>query len=256
MIDAIPAPADLTEDAFFGGALLLRQPRSGHRIGTDGVLLAAACPGPAGDVADLGAGAGLVGLRAAQAVPSRRAHLFEKDPSVAALAAANAAANGLAARVRVVAADVLEKGFSGPESGFSEGFDAVLTNPPFGEAGRVRASPESYRAGAHVLHGGLDGWVRACLRLLKPGGDLVMIHRADRLADVLAALDRRFGAIALRFVHPHADRPAHRLLVRARKGSRAPLAVLPPLILHGAAGGFTPEAEAVHRGAADLPWIG
>jgi tRNA1(Val) A37 N6-methylase TrmN6 len=96
--------------------------------------------------------------------------------------------------------------------------------------------------------GGLDGWVLACHAMLKSGGLLTMIHRADALPDVLAALSRRFGALAVKPVHPRVDAPASRILVRGRKDSRAPLTILPGLVLHDAEGRFTPQADAIHRG--------
>jgi tRNA1(Val) A37 N6-methylase TrmN6 len=94
----------------------------------------------------------------------------------------------------------------------------------------------------------LAEWLRACAGLLKPKGRLVMIHRADRLAECIAGLGGGLGGLRLRFVHPQADRPATRLLLSATKGSRAPGAVEPPLILHEASGRFTAQAEALHRG--------
>jgi tRNA1(Val) A37 N6-methylase TrmN6 len=87
------------------------------------------------------------------------------------------------------------------------------------------------------------------LALLAPDGDFVLIHRADALAALLAAVEGKLGALTLLPVHPMADKPATRLILRGRKGSRAPLTLAPPLILH-AGGRFTPRAEALHRGAA------
>ena len=100
----------------------------------------------------------------------------------------------------------------------------------------------------------LAGWIRACLALLAPGGTFVMIHRPDALPAILAAADSRLGALALLPVHPRADAPAHRLLVSGRKGSKAPLRIVPGLVLHGADGRLTPEADALHRGERRLDW--
>src|ERR1700704_2242282 len=89
----------VTEDALLGGSLRLRQPRRGHRVGHDAVLLAAACPANAGEhLVDLGAGVGAAGLAVALRAPDTTVTLIEIDPDLAALAAENAALNGLAAR--------------------------------------------------------------------------------------------------------------------------------------------------------------
>lgn len=245
---------ETTEDAFFGGALRLLQPRRGHRIGTDAVLLAASCPPDARKIVDLGCGIGAVGLRAAQTRPDAQVRLVDRDAAVLDLAGRNILANGLAARCVAVSADAFAK--TAPDLGLpGDGrADVVLTNPPFDEAGTVRVSPVAGRAAAHVLEGDLDGWIVAGLRMLRPAGRIVVIHRADALERLLAAMKGRFGGVVLRAVHPRADAPAARLLLCATAGSRAPLKLLPPLVLHGPGGGFTPEADALHTGKASLGW--
>ena len=100
----------------------------------------------------------------------------------------------------------------------------------------------------------LEAWIRASLALLKPGGRFAMIHRPDALRAILAAIDRRLGALALLPVHPSASAGAHRLMISGVKGSKAPLRIAPPLILHEADGRLTPDADAIHRGEAPIDW--
>ncbi|MFJ7436057.1 tRNA1(Val) (adenine(37)-N6)-methyltransferase [Methylorubrum thiocyanatum] len=242
-------------DAFLGGRLWLRQPpRGAHRAGTDAVLLARlVVPAPGDTLYDLGASTGAVGLAAARMSEACRVVLVERDPDLAALARENASANGLAERVAVIAADVLAPGAQRRAAGLEAGCaDIVLTNPPFFEAGGHRPSPVPQKASAHAfVAGGLDLWLRTCADLLRPGGRLGLIHRADALPACLDALRGRFGDCAVRPVHARSDRPAIRVLIAAVKGSRAPCQLLPPLVLQDEAGRFTPEAEALHRGA---PW--
>src|SRR5688572_15326615 len=91
---------ELTDDAVLGGRLRLMQPRRGHRVGHDAILLAAATGGVPGDhVVDLGAGVGAAGLALAARVAGLDVTLVEIDAELAALAATNAVRNGLAGRV-------------------------------------------------------------------------------------------------------------------------------------------------------------
>jgi tRNA1(Val) A37 N6-methylase TrmN6 len=241
-------PWDVTEDRLLAGRVRLLQPSRGHRAGTDAVLLAAAvraAPGMA--LVDVGAATGAVGLMVLGRVPDIDLTLVERDPDLAELAGRNLALNR--AGGRVVVADILDPGSRRAGGLMLESADVVATNPPFLEENRARISPDPGRARAHALvEGGLDLWLRACGSLLRPKGQIALIHRADRLRDCLAIEGTGFGGLRLRFIHPKADRPAVRLVVTAVKGSRAPLSVEPPLVLHGADGRFTPEAEAVHRG--------
>jgi len=244
--------AEITEDLLLGGRLRLLQPARGHRAGTDAVLLAAAAPVRPGDlVVDVGASTGAVGLMVAARAREARFIFVERDPGLADLCRRNAEDNGAEARIAVV--DVLDKAARHAAGLMPESADLVLTNPPFLEEGQVRLSPDKARAAAHALpEGGLEAWIRVCSGLLKPKGRLVLIHRADRLLDCLNHLGGGMGGAAIRFVHPAVDQPAIRLLLSAVKGSRAPLEVLPPVVLNGPDGRFTPDAEALHRGEAVL----
>jgi tRNA1(Val) A37 N6-methylase TrmN6 len=126
--------------------------------------------------------------------------------------------------------------------------DLVVTNPPFLRAGEARVSPDADRALAHVLDaGGIAKWLRACCALLRPGGRLALIHRADALADLLAALEGRIGGLEIFPIFPKEGAAATRVLLRGKKGSRAPLQLLPGLVLHEANGAFTQRAETIHR---------
>jgi FkbM family methyltransferase len=240
---------------FLGGRLYLRQAPRGHRAGTDAVLLAAAAPREAVGLAlDVGAGVGAVGLVAALFSPRSRVGLVEIDPQACELARENIAANGLGDRVVVHEGDVSSAASRRAAGLAEEQADLVLTNPPFYEATRVRASPDEKKARAHVAKSSLEDWVRACLALLRPGGTFVMIHRADALSECLEAVSGRLGGVAILPVAPREGEAARRILLRGVKGSKAPLALLAPLVLHEADDRFTPLAEAIHRGEAGLPW--
>ena len=250
-----------TEDRWLGGRLMLTQPKRGHRVGTDAALLVAA----AGDVrqgriVDVGAGVGAVGLALAQRSSLASVDLLEIDPEVAALAKDNAERNGLQSRTRVLRLDVLNPR-ERREAGLAESAGCVVTNPPFFDAKAVRASPDESKARAHVLAGAEAGatladWIQASVAILAPGGRFVMIHRPDALSLILAAIGNRLGALAILPVHPTSGASAHRLLVSGVKGSKAPLRIAPALVLQGADGRLTAEADAIHRGERLIEWGG
>jgi len=247
--------AETTQDAVLGGRLVLRQPRHGHRVGHDAILLAAATQARAGERAvDLFAGIGVVGLALASRVPGLDMTLVEVDPALAALARENVARNDLSERVRAVALDVDAPASEFAAAGISaELADRVVMNPPFNDPNRQRASPHPGRRLAHAAsQQRLSAWIAVAARLLKPNGVLTLIWRAEGLAEVLGALAPRFGGIALVPVHPTPDAAAIRVLLRAVKSSGAPLRLLPGFMLNDAAGRPTAAAEAVLRKGAPL----
>ncbi|MDQ8730795.1 methyltransferase [Bradyrhizobium sp. LHD-71] len=245
------SPSDLTEDAFLGGRLRLRQPRKGHRAGHDAMLLAAAAYAQAGErVVEFGAGVGAAGLALASRVGPVDLTLVDLDEQLVALARENAALNGIECRAIVL--DVTAKADAFLSAGLApDSADRVLMNPPFNTPARHQPSPDPGRRSAHEAMSS-DAWVHAARRLLKPGGTLTLIWRADGLGDILAALGRGFGAIAILPVHPKSEDAAIRLLVKAEKGSGAPLQLLAGLVLNDDGGAPTAQADRVLRGEETL----
>ncbi|MBO9709064.1 MAG: methyltransferase [Caulobacter sp.] len=242
----------LTEDTVLGGRVRLRQSAAGYRAGMDAALLAATCDAQAGQrVIEAGCGVGGALLAAATRRPDTRFAGVERDPAAAALARENAALNGLADRVEIFDGDV-EAGFRALDLPV---FDAVMSNPPFfDDPGALRA-PSPAKSGAWMADGGLAAWTAFCLKAVREGGTITLIHRADRLADILALLAPKAGSFRIRPVSPFADAPAKRVIVRAVKTGKAPLVLLPPLVLHDREGGkHSVEAEAILRGEAELGW--
>lgn len=240
---------ETTDDHFLGGRVCLRQPVQGYRAAMDPVMLAAALPARAGDsVLDLGCGVGAAALCLLARLPELRVTGLELQSELTTLARHNAAANGRGDSFTVVEGSVAALPLE------LSGFDHVMTNPPFHPPSRGTPPPGLIKATANV-EGEVDltQWIKAAVKLLKPKGQLVVIHRADRLADLLVALKGRgVGAIRILPLWPKPGLAAGRVIVLARKGARGPLELLPGLVLHRDDGGFTEAAEAVLRDASAL----
>ncbi len=222
---AVAAP--VSRSTYLGGQVLLDQPVKGYRAGIDAALLAAALGLRPGALAcEFGCGAGAALLSAARLYPQARFAAIEQDPAMAALCASNIALNELEEPISLETGDALL-------AGYREAFDAVFFNPPFFDDESVLRPPAPERRGAWISDAPLADWILAGLKALKPKGALTLVHRADRLADILAALTRGVGDIAVLPVHSHAGRPAKRVIVRAVKGARGPFALLPGLVMHG-----------------------
>jgi tRNA1(Val) A37 N6-methylase TrmN6 len=243
------ADPEITEDAVLGGRLHLRQPRRGHRVGHDAILLAAATGGAYAERAiDLGAGVGSAGLALARRIPGLRVTLIEIDKALCELARQNVVLNRFEERVDIVRADAGHLDLP-PASA-----DRVLMNPPFNDPVTQKVSPDASRARAHTADPDtLRSWAKSAARVLRPQGILTLIWRADGLADLLDALAAEWGALVVLPVHPRPGVAAIRVLVRAQKGGQAPLALLPGLELNDANGKPSAAAEAVLRGAEALP---
>ncbi|KQZ01819.1 hypothetical protein ASD45_13885 [Pseudolabrys sp. Root1462] len=245
----------ITDDAVLGGRLRLLQPKRGHRVGHDAILLAAATGGVAGERAiDLGSGVGGAGLALARRIAGLDVTLVEIDPALAKLAGENAQRNDLADRVRAIACDVEDVAALAAAGLHAGSFDRVLMNPPFNDPGRQQSSPDPRRRLAHVADDGLAArWIASAAWLLKPQGVLTLIWRTEALDEVLAALEPAFGAVAVLPVLPRPQAEPIRVLVRATKEGEGRLRNYPPLVLNDAAGKPTAAAEDILRAAMPLP---
>ncbi|MBF0247275.1 MAG: methyltransferase [Alphaproteobacteria bacterium] len=239
---------ETTEDRLLGGHVILRQPADGYRAAVDPVLLAASLRARAGETAlDLGCGVGAAMLSAAARLDGVRFDGLELQPHLAALARSNAAANGVQDRVRVFTGDILAP----PAEIRPDGYHHVFANPPYLGAERGNPPPDPSKRAAHVEgDAGLGDWVRQALKFCRTKGSITFIQRADRLAELLAHLDGPAGEIVVFPLWPRAGQPAGRVIVRARKGIRTPLALAPGLALHEADGRYTQAADAALKGGA------
>lgn len=243
--DPSGAETEVTLDSLLGGRLRLRQPVSGYRAAIDPVLLAAAVPAQPGDsVLDAGTGTGAALLCLAARVSGCHILGLERDDAMARLARDNAANNGFSNRIEIILGDI-----ACPPPQLSRGsFDHVMMNPPHLDPGRTRAPTDAGRAAAMVEDAAtLPDWIGFAHAMLRERGTLTIIHRADRLDQLIASLAPGFGGIVVFPLWPGRARAAKRVIVRARKNSREPASLLPGLTLHGDDGRFTPLAEQVLR---------
>jgi tRNA1(Val) A37 N6-methylase TrmN6 len=257
---------DVSDDGLLGGRLQVLQPALGYRAGLDAVMLGTAVAAvlreradAEGNALELGCGAGAALLIAAHHARANHFLGIERDPAAAALAGRNVSRNGMQDRVDIKIGDAARRGLGRPAKG--GGWDCVFANPPFfDDPGAIRG-PSAGKRAAWIAETGLGAWVDAALAAVREGGHVVLIHRADRLGDLLGAIGRRAGDIRVLPLWPRAGAEASRVLLRARKSSRAPLRLLPGLILHQAEGApgsrgpvWTEAAAAILEGRALPDW--
>lgn len=237
----------VTEDSLLGGRVRLLQPVDGYRAAVDPVLLAASVPIQDGDrVLDLGCGAGAIALCLLARVPDLLVTGIEQAPEMCDLAERNAALNNASDCFKPCVGRIEARPLA-----FEQGaFDLVVSNPPYLESKRAELPENRLKAAAHAEGDvPLIEWVDAAHLALRHKGRFAMIHRADRLADILAAMKNRFGGIEVHPLFPKPGRDAKRLIVMARKGLRTPLTLSSGIVLHNMEGGYTPPVAAALDGA-------
>jgi len=251
--------ADQTVDLFHRGGFFLVQPAArGHRAGIDAMILAAAVPsGFTGRVVDFGAGAGAAALAVLSRCPRATATLVERSGEMADFARRTLALPQnapLSGRATILEADVTLSGQKRIDAGLSDrSAEFVIMNPPFNTA-HHRPSPDSLKKQAHMMEEELfERWLRSAGAVVAPRGFVALIARPSSLPAILAALAGRFGDAEILPIHPRDNLAAIRIVVRAKRGSRASLRLRPPLVLHEEPGNrFTQRANDINNGRASL----
>jgi len=233
-----------TMDGFLNRRIVIEQPAEGYRIAVDTVLLAAAVPARAGETAlDLGCGVGGAMLCLMCRVPGLFITGIEVQTILAELCKKNIQHNKFDDCMHVMAKDIAEL----PDD-FVRRFDHVMMNPPYHEKVRhdISANPSKRIANTQEKDV-LPQWVGAAARALKPSGTLTLIHRADRLDELLHEVGKFFDTIEVLPILPKSGAGAKRVIICARKGNKNTSRFCKEFILHKTEGGYTDEAEAVLR---------
>ena len=247
MVENDATPGAVTRDTLLGGRVTVFQPVEGYRAAIDPVILAAAVPlgGRSQHIIDLGCGSGAVGFCLLARDPALRVTGVERDPAMLALARRGAEANRFVDRFDGRQGDVAAL------AGLADlaPVDQVVANPPYLQAARGSLSPIPRRRASDAEIGAtLADWVDAACRLLVHKGRLTVIHRADRVAELMAVMRANFGDLTLCPLWPRAGAAAKRVIVRGRKGSGGPDVISPGWVLHGADSRFQAATDRLLAG--------
>ena len=236
--------ADYSEDYLLDKRVKIFQPQEGYRAAIDAVLLAAAVNKiKKGDnILDVGSGTGAISLCLAERFKSLGISItgLEIQPSLAELSNMSAKANGFDF-VKFLNREIKDADL--PFCSFAH----VISNPPYSE--NDLPSPKIGKATAHNFkNSGLAEWISFCIKMIKPQGYFYMINRTEALDDILHTIHGKLGEIKIIPICSKERQNAKRVIVCARKDSKAPLVLYNPLIVHDINGNYTDAAQKILRG--------
>ncbi len=240
--------ADYSEDYLLGKRVKILQPLDGYRASIDAVFLAAAvnCVKKGDTFLDAGSGTGAVSLCLAERFKTSNITVtgLEIQPQLAELSNLSARANGFAS------VEFINRSLHNSGLAFCS-FGHVISNPPYSE--KDFPSPNPGKATAHNFEGaGLTEWINTCIKMIKPQGYFYMVNRAEALEHILYALHNRMGGIRVVPLQSKEGQNAKRIIICARKDSKAPLTLYPPVVVHDKEGNYTPQAQRILRGGESL----
>ncbi|MCX7708863.1 MAG: tRNA1(Val) (adenine(37)-N6)-methyltransferase [Clostridia bacterium] len=225
--------------------LRIIQKTDGFCFGVDAVLLANFAEVKNGDrVIDLGTGTGIIPLLLAGKTQAKEITGLEIQTEMAEMAARSIRLNDLEDKVRIVCGDIKR---SVEEFGPSS-FNSVVTNPPYMNHGGGLVNPSDMKAiSRHEILCTLEDVIRSSSKLLVPGGQLAMVHRPERLVDILCLMRRyQIEPKYLRFVHPSPYKKPNLILIRGSRGGNPQLKMLDPLYVYDEKGNYSEEINRIY----------
>lgn len=248
----MPKVTDSEKIYVLGKRVGLIQPKHGFRTSLDSVMLAAACPAKgAARILDMGCGVGGAAFCLLHRIPECRVTGIDREEEYITRARDNISLNDADDRVEFIMGNIMDYDVPSPAARF----DHIICNPPYLESGAHTPSPNPVKAGARGHHDqelSVREWVACGLRLLKSGGSLTIIHRADATDRIIRAMGLSFGAIEIIPLWPKIGKNSKRVIIRAIKDRKSPATFHAGLVLHNGDGEYSAEAEAVLREGAGL----
>ena len=224
--------------------LQLIQNSEGYKFSTDSVLLANFAKAKSKDIyVDLCSGSGVVAILFSWKNKIKKSYIVEIQTRLADMAQRSVMYNHLDDRIEVLNIDLKD---AYEKLGY-ENVDVITVNPPYNKAGETSAQDEIAMA-THEIKTNLKQIIVSAGKILKYGGMFYMVHRADRLTDVLnECRENKLEPKILRIVYPKANKEPNLILVGAKKGAKSGLKIMPPLILNNNDGTETEELKMIYN---------
>ena len=240
----IPDDDERLDDLQLKGLRLI-QKKKGFCFGVDAVLLSDFCDVKKNDrVADLGTGTGIIPVLLAGKTPAKFIVGLEIQADMAQMAARSIVLNNLEDRVSIIQGDIKQaKEIFGASS-----FNLVVANPPYMNRGGGLVNPSDAKAiSRHEILCTLADVVKAAAALLVPGGQFAMVHRPDRLVDIVWLMrNHQIEPKFLRFVHPSPYKKPNLILIKGTRNGNPQLKMMEPLYVYDEKGKFSDEINKIY----------
>ena len=232
------------EDLQYEGYRII-QKKDKFRFGMDAVLLANFVSNTNGKtVVDIGTGTGIIPILIAAKTDVKKILAVEVQGQMVEMANRSIKLNNLEDRIEVLNEDINN---FGKIEGLGT-YNIVVTNPPYMKKGNGLLN-ETYDVSIarHELLCTFEDICYATNRILKDGGELYLIHRTDRLVDILSCMrNEGIEPKEMQFIHPNMSKPPNLVLVKGRKGGNPELKILPPLYVYDKDGNYTEEINRIY----------
>lgn len=231
-------------NTLLGGKVKICQFETGVKVSSDAVLLASAVDEKnlkkSPKILDVGVGGGGISLCILSRFDNANILGIDIQDEMLELANVSIKENHFEDRFSVIKEDILN-----PSATLKNmEFDVVITNPPYYKG---QTSPDKIKAKAHSEQGlNLDDWITASIKRVRTGGCFIIIHKADRIDDIIYSLKKNnLGKIEIFPIYSKENEVANRVIIRGLKSYKSPAIIYNSLVLHNETGEYTDDAKRI-----------
>lgn len=240
-------PNERIDDLQTPGGLRLIQNPDWFCFGVDAVLLcnfALKSIKPKSTVLDMCTGNGIIPVLLSEKSVASHITGIEIQTQVAEMANRSILLNNIEEKVSVVSGDLKDA----PQIFGKGSFDVITCNPPYKEnCGGLKCAADTLTIARHEILCNLEDIIKSAEQCLKPYGKLCLIHRPERLPDIICLMRKyRIEPKRLRFVHPSPSKTATMILIEGAKYGKPKLFLDPPLFVHDENGSYTEEIQQIY----------
>ncbi|MCI9246213.1 MAG: tRNA1(Val) (adenine(37)-N6)-methyltransferase [Clostridia bacterium] len=227
--------------------LKIIQNKNGFCFGMDSVLLSdfAKEIKKNSTILDMGTGTGILGILLSAKTQDTKITGVEIQPEVAQMAQRSVQLNHLEERIDIICKDIkeLKKIYE------TQSLDAIVTNPPYKKKGTGGINEnEAKLISRHEITANLEDFISIASYLLKDQGSIYMVHRPERLADIMTSLRKyKLEPKVIKFVHPNQEKEPNLILVKAIKNARPFLKVEKPIYIYDLQGNYTKDILEIYN---------
>jgi len=196
-------------------------------------------------VADLCSGNGIVSILLSGKCEASKFYAVEIQQNIANMAARSIELNHLQDKIDVLNTDLKLL----PDTFENGTFDSIVCNPPYMKANSCLINDcEEKIIARHEIMCSLEDVISVSAKLLKNSGTFYMVHRPDRLVDIISLLRKyRLEPKVLQLVQPFADKAPNLLLIKAVKNAKAFLKMSKPLVVYNSDGSYTEDILKIYN---------
>lgn len=197
------------------------------------------------EVLDLGTGTGILSILLSAKTNLKKIYGIEIQEEVADMARRSVELNNLENKIEIINKNIkeLNKIFE------KNSFDSIVTNPPYKklETGKTNEKENKFIS-RHEVTANLEDFIKISFDLLKDKGSIYMVHRPERLAEIIYILKKyKLEPKKIRFVHSNNEQEPKLVLIKAVKNAKEFLKVEKPLFVYNKNGEYTDEVLEIYH---------